>query len=65
MPTYRVKWTIDIDADSAKEAAVRALRIQRDTDSTATVFDVSTTVETTKTIDVSCKPEFVKFGYKG
>jgi hypothetical protein len=65
MPTYRVVWTIDVDADSAKEAAAKALEIQRDKESTATVFSVSTKVETTEVIDVSCKPEFVKFGYKG
>ena len=36
----RVKWEIDIDARTAKEAARQALRIQRDLESTATVFEV-------------------------
>ena len=38
MPSYRVTWEIDIDADSAKEAAQKALTIQRNADSIATVF---------------------------
>lgn len=38
--TLRVIWEIDIDAESAREAAERALAIQRKSDSTATVFDV-------------------------
>lgn len=38
---YRVTWTIDIWADSAEEAAVRAREIQLDPDSTATEFQVS------------------------
>lgn len=37
---YRVTWTIDIEADSPVDAAQEALRIQRDKDSIATVFDV-------------------------
>lgn len=37
---YRVKWEIDIDADSPQEAARAALKIQRDPSSIATVFDV-------------------------
>jgi hypothetical protein len=56
MPTYRVKWTIDVDAESAKEAAEKALEIQRDKESTATVFSVSTKVETTEVIDLSDTP---------
>ena len=38
---HRVKWEIDVDAGSAKEAARKALAIQRDKQSTATVFDVA------------------------
>jgi len=37
---YRVVWAIDIEADSPKEAAREALRIQRDRESIATVFVV-------------------------
>lgn len=40
MATYRVSWTIDIEADNAIEAAIKALDIQRDQESTATVFDI-------------------------
>ena len=36
----RVKWEIDIDARTAKAAARQALKIQRDPESTATVFEV-------------------------
>lgn len=36
----RVIWEIDLDADSPREAAEKALAIQRDTESIATVFDV-------------------------
>lgn len=40
MKTYRVTWEIDIDANSEREAAQAALKIQRDKESAATVFDV-------------------------
>ena len=38
---YRVTWRIDIEADSPREAAERALAIQRKPESIATVFDVT------------------------
>ncbi|WP_171182334.1 hypothetical protein [Ruegeria sp. HKCCD8929] len=40
MQTFRVTWEIDIEADTATEAAARALAIMRDNDplNTATVF---------------------------
>ena len=38
----RVRWEIDLDARTAKEAARKALRIQRDPESIATVFEVRT-----------------------
>lgn len=38
---YRVEWRIDIEANSPREAAERALEIQRDPESTATIFDVA------------------------
>lgn len=40
MTLYRVTWDIDVIADTAEEAARWALRIQRDPQSIATVFDV-------------------------
>ena len=36
----RVRWEIDVDAQTVKEAAQKALEIQRDPQSIATVFDV-------------------------
>ena len=37
---YRVIWEIDVEADSAEEAARKAQAIQRDPTSIATVFTV-------------------------
>ena len=41
MKHYIVTWSIDIDADSAVEAAKSALAIQRNPESIATVFEVA------------------------
>lgn len=41
MPFYRVTWKIDIAADTPEEAAEEALRIHRDPESIATVFNIS------------------------
>ena len=41
MKTYRVTWTIDIDAANPREAAQLALDIQRQHDSIATCFEVT------------------------
>ena len=38
--TYHVEWSIEIDAETPEEAARKALEIQRDSASCATVFDV-------------------------
>jgi hypothetical protein len=40
MPLHRVTWEIDIEADTARAAALRAQEIQRDPESSATVFKV-------------------------
>lgn len=40
MTTFKVKWEIDVEADTAREAAYAALQIQRDQHSIATVFEV-------------------------
>lgn len=40
MPEFKVKWEIDIYAESPEDAARAALRIQRDPKSAATVFEV-------------------------
>ena len=49
----RVKWEIDLDEDTPEASAVVALAIQRDTDSTATVFDV--TCEDGRTVRVDLR----------
>jgi hypothetical protein len=40
MKEYRVRWEIDVTADSPQEAARIALAVQRDITSTALVFEV-------------------------
>lgn len=40
MTLHTVIWEIQVEADSKREAAQKALEIQRDPDSTATVFNV-------------------------
>jgi|GEM_PF-3251141 hypothetical protein len=40
MTSYSVNWQIDIEAESPVEAARQALKIHRDRNSTATVFDI-------------------------
>jgi hypothetical protein len=52
MPLYTVTWEIDVDAKTPKEAAREALKIQRDPNSTATVFSVSNQKGTIHTIDL-------------
>lgn len=49
---YRVTWIIDIDADTPREAALRALEIQRDPNSIAQVFEVSEPDSDPWTIDL-------------
>ena len=46
MKSYRVRWEINVDARSAKEAAREALRIQRDPGSEAIFFDVACQLKT-------------------
>lgn len=40
MTEYRVGWVIEIDADTAEEAAQKALAIHRDPNSIAPVFTI-------------------------
>lgn len=40
MKTYRICWTIDIEAENAVAAAKEALQIQRDPGSEALIFEV-------------------------
>ena len=50
--TYRVRWEIDLDADSPSEAAELALSIMLDSESTATVFDVTDEAGETTRVDL-------------
>ena len=50
--TYRVLWAIDLAANSPIEAARQALRIQRDLESIATVFDLTDDGGITERIDL-------------
>jgi hypothetical protein len=52
MPEYHVSWEIDLSADSPREAAAKALAIQRDAESIATVFDVTDEAGATERIDL-------------
>ncbi len=52
MAEYHVTWTIDLDTDSAREAALLALAIQRDPQSTAVVFDVAAEGKPSVAIDL-------------
>ncbi len=56
MPSYHITWEIDIDADSPREAAEEAQRIQRDPTSLATVFTVQEH-DTTKAVQVDLLTE--------
>ena len=56
MPDYHVRWEIDLHADSPTDAAAKSLVIQRDSDSTATVFDVTDDTGTVERIDVRDQP---------
>jgi hypothetical protein len=59
MPEFRVRWEIDIEADTPEEAAIRALFIQRDRDSAATHFTVSPEVGESIPVDLGeVSPEF-------
>ncbi len=52
MKHKRVRWEIDVDARTPKEAARKALTIQRDSESIATVFDVTNNGRTVR-VDLS------------
>jgi len=58
MTEYKVVWKIDIIADTPQEAAKEALEIQRDSNSEATVFEVTGEKEDTKIIDLTYGIEY-------
>lgn len=51
---YKVRWEIDIHADTPRKAAEKALEIQRNKESTATVFEVR---ENGQTLDIDLLKE--------
>lgn len=53
MKDYKVVWEIDIEASSPREAARKALKIQRSRASIATVFKVKERIGYEETIDLS------------
>lgn len=52
MPSYRVVWEIDLDAETPEDAARKALAIHRDPGSTATFFTVTSPDGAAKDIDL-------------
>ena len=52
---YRIVWEIDLDAESAEDAALQALEIQRDPASIATCFIVIDENGTRQEIDLGDK----------
>ncbi len=54
---YHVTWEIDVDAENEEDAARQALEMQRDPESSATVFDVYAYPDgKVKMIDVDAPP---------
>lgn len=54
MTQYKVTWTVDIEAANTTDAALKALQMQRDEESTATVFEVAHGI-LTQTVDLAPK----------
>lgn len=52
MAKYLVEWSIDIEAETPREAAEQALAIQRRQNSSAVVFNVLNESGETETIDL-------------
>lgn len=55
MNSYRINWSIDIEADNPEDAAIQAHMIQCDPCSIATVFQV-TDAATGETVDIDRGP---------
>lgn len=49
---YKVTWSIEVDAESPKDAARISRQIQLDSNSTATVFDVTDEKGNVTTVDL-------------
>ncbi len=52
MNHYCISWNIDIEAETPREAAEEALKVQRDPESMATVFEVRDKTGNITTIDL-------------
>jgi len=52
MPRYLVEWHINIDADTPRQAAQKALEIHRDSSSLATIFQVTEHDTFTDPVDI-------------
>ena len=52
MSEYKVVWQIELDAESAEEAAFKALMINRDVDSIAVVYEVTDEDGVTTVVDL-------------
>lgn len=57
MGEYHVEWGIEVDAESHQDAAWKALEIQRDPSSYATVFEVSDATTGPITVDIEATDE--------
>lgn len=57
MGEYHVEWGIEVDAESHQDAAWKALEIQRDPSSHATVFEVSDATTGPITVDIEVTDE--------
>ncbi len=53
MKVYHLNWEIEVSAESAEDAARKALQIHRDPDSRATVFQVTNDAGHTQKIDLT------------
>lgn len=60
MPEYHVTWEIDLHEDDPVAAARYALEIQRNPESTATVFDVTDEHGLTYHVDLEDEMVFAK-----
>jgi len=59
MTNYKIKWEIDIEATSHEEAAKKALELQKDDSSLATIFSVTDMNGYCKEIDVQIQDEMI------
>ena len=56
MATFHVTWDIDVEADSAQEAAVLAADMQRDPESIATIYSVRDPLGRQQSFDTEFTP---------